>query len=334
MSRPVLRVIRGGLMTTVQDLGRPGHGHLGVPLGGALDRLSHRLANRLVGNADGAAAIEMTLRGDELEVLEDTVLAVCGAEMQADCEPPSGRIVALPCQRPVAVRRGCVLRFRSAIRGCRATLAVAGGLDVPEVLSSRSTLLRSGWGGFQGRRLEAGDELAAEENHGGAVFPFPKAELEFPAWHIRLQSLPGTDDAVLRFLPGTHYQRLRGDARARLLEQAFEVRPESDRMGYRLRGPALELDDPEAGRMKSAAVVPGTLQLPQDGQLLLLMADCAPTGGYPRVGHVISADLPLAAQLRPGSRLRLKLCTQGEAMMAIRSEERQLVAALTVAQLS
>lgn len=335
MNRPLLRVLRGGLMTTVQDCGRTGYGHWGVPTGGAMDLLSHRLANRLVGNPDTAAALEMTLLGDDFEVLDDAVIAVCGADMRAQMGSHDGPCRDFPVQRPVFVRRGTVLRFGAAVRGCRAVLAMAGGIDVPELLGSRSTLLRGGWGGFEGRRLAAGDCLAVCDANIGTAAAWQPAVDTPPAWSIRLQWLPGGAPATLRFVAGSHWGQLTLKSRELLLGQSFVIRPESDRMGYRLRGSELTLEQAgsEQGRMKSAAVVPGTLQLPADGQLLLLMADCAPTGGYPRIGHVISADLSLAGQLRPGDALRLVQVTHVEALEALRVQERALRAAMVMARL-
>ncbi|MEY3176764.1 MAG: 5-oxoprolinase subunit PxpB [Planctomycetota bacterium] len=335
MSRRLLRVLRAGLMTTVQDTGRADCGHMGVPVGGSLDRLSHRLANRLVGNPETAAVLELTLRGDDIEFLDDAVIAICGADLRPQLETEPGCLRSCPVQCPVFIKRGTVLRLGLAVRGCRAVLAVAGGIEVPQLLGSRSTLLRSGWGGFGGRRLAAGDCLAVGEAVAAAgVCGIPVAVGEgFPRWGIRLQPLPGKEPARLRFVAGTHFGQLTCDSRAQLLEGRFELRPESDRMGYRLRGPVLELASAEQGRLKSAGVVPGTLQLPADGQLLLLMADCAPTGGYPRIGHVISADLSLAAQLRPGDSLRLEQVTTAEALRAFEQQERELRAALVMAGL-
>lgn len=328
MSRPVLRVLRAGLMTTVQDCGRPDCGHLGVPRGGAIDILSHRLANRLVGNPDSFATLEMTLRGDDFEFLDDAVIAVCGADMRPELDDRNGRLRAFPVQRPISVSRGSVLSFGPAIRGCRTLLAVAGGIDVPELLGSRSTLLRAGWGGFEGRKLAAGDMLFAGECCDAALAPPKPSYGGIPTWSIRLQPLPGKEPVSLRFVSGTHWRQLTPNAQQLLSLHSFEVRSESDRMGYRLKGPALELTNLEQGRLPSAAVVPGTLQLPADGQLLLLMTDCAPTGGYPRIGHVITADLPLAAQLRPGSQLRLMQVAHNEALKAMQQQERDLRTAL------
>lgn len=328
MSRPVLRVLRAGLMTTVQDCGRPDCGYLGVPRGGALDLLSHRLANRLVGNPDTSATLEMTLRGDDFEFLADAVIAVCGADMRPELDDENCNARAFPAHRPMFVARGSVLKFGNAVRGCRTVLAVAGGIDVPELLGSRSTLLRAGWGGFNGRKLATGDMLSVGEYMCEAGAPPTPKPGNIPNWSIRLQPLPRKEPVRLRFVCGTHLQELTSSARELLSAHSFELRSESDRMGYRLRGPALELTNPEQGRLPSAAVVPGTLQLPADGQLLLLMADCAPTGGYPRIGHVITADLPLAAQLRPRDRLTLMQITHVEALQALHQQERDLRAAL------
>lgn len=328
MSRPVLRVLRAGLMTTVQDCGRPDCGHLGVPRGGAIDLLSHRLANRLVGNPDTAATLEMTLRGDDFEFLDDAVIAVCGADMRPELDDRNSSPCVFPVQRPMAVARGSILKFGPVTRGCRTVLAVAGGIAVPELLGSRSTLLRAGWGGFEGRKLAAGDILSAGKCGDVAIAPSKPRPGHVPNWSIRLQPLPGKDPVSLRFVSGTHWQQLTASAQQLLSLHSFEVRSESDRMGYRLCGPSLELTNPEQGRLPSAAVVPGTLQLPADGQLLLLMADCAPTGGYPRIGHVITADLPIAAQLCPGHQLRLIQITHADALKALQQQERDLRAAL------
>ncbi|MEI7698547.1 MAG: biotin-dependent carboxyltransferase family protein [Planctomycetia bacterium] len=324
----VARVIRSGLMTTVQDLGRPGTRHLGIPCGGAMDRLSHRLANRLVGNPDTAATLEMTLTGEVLQWFQDSVIAVTGADMAPEIQGPGEQREACPQGRPVSVTAGSVLKFGVARRGCRAYLSIAGGWDVPVVIGSRSTLLRSELGGFNGRALHAGDELR------GGLHEVELARRSAEAatgWFVRLQDLPSAAGTQLRFVPGTHFGLLNVESQ-RLTEQAgFVVRSESDRMGYRLSGPPLCFREP--CQIRSEAVVSGTLQLPPDGQLLMLMADCAPTGGYPRVGHIISADLSLAAQLKPGDRFTLRKVSQEMALDAAVLQERQFAAAVRLVML-
>ena len=324
----VARVIRSGLMTTIQDFGRPGTRHLGIPCGGAMDRLSHRLANRLVGNAETAATLEMTLTGDVLQWVQDGFIAVTGADMAPQIQGPGKRCEALPQGRPVSVAAGSVLLFGAARRGCRAYLSIAGGWDVPVVAGSRSTLLRSALGGVQGRALVAGDELRCVPSEVDLAVRSAEA---VTGWFVRLQNLPSMAGTQLRFVPGTHFDLLNVESQRLCVEASFVVRSESDRMGYRLSGPSLCFRAP--CQIRSEAVVSGTLQLPPDGQLLMLMADCAPTGGYPRVGHVISADLSLAAQLKPGDRFTLKEVSQETALDAAVLQERQFAAAVRLAML-
>jgi len=322
----VVRVQRAGLMTTVQDPGRPGTRHLGIPSGGAMDRLSHRLANRLVGNAETAATLEMTLTGDVLQWVQDSVIAVTGADMAPEIQGPGERLAALPQGRPILVVAGSVLKFGPARRGCRAYLSIAGGWDVPAIAGSRSTLLRSALGGLDGRALQAGDELRCGPHD---VELARRSAEAATGWFIRLQDLPSVVGTQLRFVPGTHFGLLQTESQELMEQAGFVVRSESDRMGYRLSGPQLSFREP--CQIRSEAVVSGTLQLPPDGQLLMLMADCAPTGGYPRVGHIISADLSLAAQLKPGDRLTLREVSLEKAWAALGLQERQLNSAIQMA---
>lgn len=324
----VARVIRPGLMTTVQDLGRPGTRHLGIPCGGAMDRLSHRLANRLVGNPETAATLEMTLTGEVLQWVEDSVIAVTGADMAPEIQGPGDQREACPQGRPVSIAAGCVLKFGVARKGCRAYLSIAGGWDVPVVTGSRSTLLRSGLGGLNGRALQAGDELRCVPHQVKLAGGSADAAT---GWFVRLQDLPSAAGTQLRFVPGTHFGLLNVESQRCSEEGSFVVRSESDRMGYRLSGPRLSFRVP--CQIRSEAVVSGTLQLPPDGQLLMLMADCAPTGGYPRVGHVISADLSLAAQLKPGDHFTLRKVSQETALDAAVLQERQFAAAVRLVML-
>lgn len=185
--RVVARVIHSGLMTTIQDLGRPGTRHLGIPCGGAMDRLSHRLANRLVGNPETAATLEMTLTGEVLQWVEDSVIAVTGADMAPQIQGPGERREACPQGWPVSVAAGSVLKFGVARRGCRAYLSIAGGWDVPVVIGSRSTLLRSALGGVHGRALRAGDELRRVPSEVGLAVGSAEAAR---GWFVRLQNLP------------------------------------------------------------------------------------------------------------------------------------------------
>jgi KipI family sensor histidine kinase inhibitor len=290
-----ITVVQPGLFTTVQDLGRRGHRAAGVPLSGAADSVSLRLANLLVGNAEDAAAIECTLLGPTLRFDRDATVALVGAAFPG-----------LPGNRPVRVAAGTEIMLGHATLGCRGVLAVAGGIDVPPVLGSRSTLVAAGFGGHAGRPLKAGDRLAVGESHGRdrliKALPPPLASVRRPC--------------VLRVIPGEQ-AAVAGGA---IWSQSFRASSRSDRMGLRLDGEPLPCACHDAS-MKSVAVFPGTVQLPPDGRPIVLLADAQTIGGYPVVGHVIEADLPLAAQLRPGVEVRLQQVTVEEARDAMRERE-------------
>ncbi|MFO0975895.1 MAG: biotin-dependent carboxyltransferase family protein [Planctomycetaceae bacterium] len=340
-----LRLITSGLCTTIQDTGRTSFRHLGVPVGGAVDRTSLKLANLLVGNEKNTAAMEMTLSGPQIEFTHDTVFALTGARFSAELVQSNGVRTAAPGSRPVAVRAGCQLVTGTAVRGCRAYLAVAGGFRVPQVLGSCSTLLNSSLPDIASCRLAAGDflpvisvEPSQRLSHGRLhrVLQRLRDQLEHsefacPEWSVQISPLmPGC--ATLRFLPGPHFSRLCESSQRELCQAVFEVRAESDRMGCRLRGPVLEQSSSD--QIPSEAVMPGTLQLPADGQILMLMADCAPTGGYPQIGHVIQADWSRMSQLRPGDSVRFQISALTDAQEALAKEQRDLRRAITMAELS
>ncbi len=284
---------RSGMLTTVQDLGRRGYRSAGVPLSGAMDPLALRIANSIVGNAESAAALEISFVGPELEFTGDTLIALGGA----DCE-------GLPTWKPITVRAGDRIRVGACVRGCRAYLAVAGGIDVEPVLGSRSTYLRAGLGGHQGRPLRDGDVLPvaspavrADGGPGGRS-----------TWSIDPRILPAyAPSAVLRVMPGAQAEEFGRT----LYDSEFKVSPQSDRMGLRLLGEAVRRRTPD--ELLSSALLPGTIQIPPDGQPLLLMADAQTIGGYPQAAHVISVDLPVAAQLRPGDSVRFVEVSLAEA---------------------
>lgn len=288
-----ITVIAPGLWTTVQDLGRPGHRASGVPLSGAADAAALRRANRLVGNPEWAAGLEITLLGPTLRFDRDTVVAVEGAEFPG-----------LPSGRGVRVRAGETLTLGHATEGCRGELAVAGGIDVAPVLGSRSTFVPAGLGGLRGRPLAAGDVLPIGEPTAG---PCGAA--------IARASSPGGSpaDVTLRLIPGEQWG-LAGDAFWSCRHRATS---RSDRMGVRLDGPPLPAGA-AAGSLESVAVLPGTVQLPPDGLPIILLVDAQTIGGYPVIGHVIAADLPRVAQLRPGDQVRWRPATMSEAHYALR----------------
>lgn len=309
-----IRVLTGGLQTTVQDLGRPTHQHQGIPGGGAMDRLAARIGNLLVGNDSHAATLETTLIGPSLLFTEETLIALTGADLEAGVGTS-----AIPLWHPALLPAGTTLHFGRALRGCRAYIAVAGGIDVPPVFGSRSTYLRAEFGGFEGRALHAGDQLAIGQPSAlsrriaaslrGGVSPHTATVAR---WSAGVSIRPHlADDVVVRLIRGAHTDLLTEAALAALTGSRFRVSASSDRMGYRLDGETLALRAPT--ELLSEGVAFGTVQLPPGGSPIVLMADRQTTGGYPRIGEVASVDLGAVAQLKPGDHLRFRFIPLEEA---------------------
>ena len=284
----MIEVLAPGALTTVQDLGRFGFGRLGVSPGGAADTLALRLGNLLAGNAAEEAALEVTLLGPRLRFDSPARVVVAGADLAPRLD---GRPVAM--HEALAIAAGGVLSFGGGTGGPRAYVAVAGGLDVEPVLGSASTDLRGGFGGVEGRALVAGDRLAVGSRHGR-----PRRLGE----NARQMLLARR--TTLRVMPGAHTERFSADALERLGAEAWVMRADSDRMGVRLAGPQLELREPF--EMLSEGVGPGAVQVPAGGMPIVLGVDHPATGGYPQIAHVIAADLPSLAQLRPGAAMRFE----------------------------
>ncbi len=318
-----MEVLRPGLLTTVQDLGRTGFRDQGVPLCGAADPVALRVANLLVGNPQGAAGLEMTLTGPRLRFTRDTVVALAGAPMAAEVDG-----VPVPFWRPVRIRAGETLDLGGARTGCRAYLACAGGIDVPPVLGSRGTYLPSAFGGVEGRPLRAGDYLPVGDAGPAGAAVWKALEREgrkngAASWWAGPRALPAYGpDPVLLLVPGSHTAALAPSARAELFGERFRASRHSDRMGCRLEGPALALSAPR--ELTSEGVAPGTVQLPPGGSPIVLLADGGTTGGYPRIGHVATVDLPLVAQLRPGDTLRFRETTLDDAHRRLQAREHAL----------
>ena len=328
----IVRVIRAGLLTTVQDLGRPGFRQFGVPSGGAMDRFSNELANRLVGNSPSAATLEMTLSGDELQFTSKTLIAITGGDFSPVTTATNNlESISVPQNTPVTVPAGTCIRFQTARHGCRCYLAVDGGFDVPEVMGSRSTLMRAQLGGLKGRALKTGDELPVGHSEDFAKVlgdANENAVLSFPSWFARPLALPKGDEVPVRVVRGEHFAMMSAESQLRFWDEAFPVTSQSDRMGYRLAATPLTLEN--TSDMMSEGTAVGTIQLPPDGRPILLMADSAPTGGYRRIAHVISADLPAAAQTRPGQSLRFVETSMEEARTLFQKQRADLDHAITM----
>jgi antagonist of KipI len=289
----------------VQDGGRRGHQHEGIPVAGAMDELSLRVANLLVGNDENAAVLECTLVGPTVRFDERVLIALGGGDLGA-----SANGTPLPLWRPICVPAGTTVSAALAVRGCRGYLAVAGGFDVPLVLGSRSTYLRAALGGIDGHALRRGDLLTvgtpselSRRIAADVSGTIGRDRVAIGHWGASAALIPSyTSSVVIRLIEGEHAPLLTAESVERLWSAEFKVGKQSDRMGYRLEGPPLELSSPK--ELLSEAVAFGTLQLPPGGSPIILMADRQTTGGYPRIGEVASVDLPLLAQLKSADRLR------------------------------
>lgn len=310
----VIKVVHQGLATTVQDLGRPGYFHLGIPLGGAMDRYAMRAANLLVGNEEGAAGLEAVFIGPKLEFLEDTLVAVTGADMPAKVDG-----VDQPGWTAFQVRKGQTLSFDFLKMGARICIAVAGGVDVPEALGSRSTYPIGALGGFKGRPIQAGDELPI-----GIARP-KAAGIAVPE---QLRRAPGAR-AVLRVLPGLYWHRITEASQQAFFDDEWKVANEADRMGYRFKGGRklefVEREPPFGAGSDPSNIVDscypyGSIQVPSGSEPIILHRDAVSGGGYFMLGTVISADMDLIGQMQPNTPTRFVKVTMEEALSARREQ--------------
>jgi antagonist of KipI len=307
-----LSVERAGFLTSVQDLGRAGYRKFGVSLGGALDSFGLRVANLLVGNDEAVAGLEITLGGLQLRFEEERVVAWCGGEFDVQIGSkglPAGHAARLPA--------GGKLKFGRPQIGCRAWLAISGGIDVPVVLASRSTDLRACFGGFEGRTLRDGDVVPLGV---GPTSPPPATVIS--SWTAPHEWVsPAKSKPILHFSRGVDWDRFNASTLQRIKSEAFVVSPDSDRMGVRLEGPELRRAD--ESDLISEAVAPGTIQVPPSGKPILLLGDCQTIGGYPKMAHVITVDLGVAAQLRADDHVRFTEVSLGDAHRLLLERERE-----------
>lgn len=302
----IIELLDGGLLTTVQDMGRYGYQRYGVPVSGAMDLLALRVANILVGNQEGEAGLEITLVGPRLRFLADTVISITGADLapHLNDEPVS-------MWQAVAVPRGGTLSFGSFRDGVRAYLAVAGGIDVPRVLGSRSTFTRSRLGGLEGRALRAGDVLSAIG--------------EGPVTRVEGRRLPREQVPIyghghrLRVVLGPQDDAFTEEGVQTFLSSTYTVTPQSDRMGYRFQGPRVQHKG--GADIVSDGIPFGGVQVTGDGMPIVLLADRGTTGGYTKIATVISADLASVAQALPGDTVSFQSVSVEEAHQALRQQE-------------
>ncbi len=307
-----LAVLDAGLLTTVQDLGRFGYQRVGIPPSGPMDRLAFMAANRLVANPDGAAALECTIKGPRLEVRQAALVAVTGAPMGLTVNGQEAS-----AWTAVRVRPGDVLAFQMASAGCRAYLAVAGGIDVPPVLGSRATYLRGNLGGLEGRALRKGDVLAVGPPAGaareGRAIP-PALRPAYPA------------ERECRVILGPQADRFTPEGVRAFLGDPYEVTPQADRMGYRLKGPVIA--HARGHDIVSDGIPLGGIQVPGEGQPIVLLVDRQTAGGYTKIATVVGVDIGAIGQTRPGQRVRFRRVTLEDAHAALAAEAAWLTGAV------
>ena len=314
----MLEILDGGVSTTVQDIGRFGQYHIGMPPAGAMDQYAHKIGNYLVGNDEEAATLEMTYGGADVKFHEDAVVALTGATMPATLDGED-----VPMNQAVAVEAGQELETQFATDGARTYLAVAGGIDVPKVMESSSTYTLVGIGGHEGRTLEAGDELPVAGSDGAGM-----VGASVPDEYVRDY---GSTDHI-RVVVGLCDYRLTDESREELCDAEWKVTPEADRVGYRLEGPELDFVEREqpfgAGTDLSNVVdlgyPVGSIQLPQ--KPIVLMRDAVTGGGYATVGTVISTDRDLLSQRRTHQSVYFDAVTVEEALEAREATDADLAA--------
>lgn len=305
-----VKVLNPGLSTTVQDLGRPGYFHLGIPIGGAMDRLALRAANLLVGNDEGDAGLEAVFVGPHLEFIRDALVAVTGADMPIKLDGEEK-----PSWTALKVRAGQVLSFGFLKTGARIYIAIAGGIDVPLALGSRSTYPIGALGGFKGRAIAKGDELPVGNATGG------KEGRSIPEALRRRPGMP----AELRVLPGLYWHRVTEETHRNFFDDQWKVAPEADRMGYRFRGGRplqfVERDQPFGAGSDPSNIVDscypyGSIQVPGGTEPIILHRDAVSGGGYFMIGTVVSADMDLIGQLQPNTPTRFVKVDMDDALKA------------------
>jgi antagonist of KipI len=294
-----IKVLKPGLMTTIQDAGRKGFQNLGVSQSGAMDLFSYTLANLAAGNFNDEAALEITLIGPRLLFEKAAIFSFFGAEIEAKLNGSN-----IQCGKPVSAKKGDVLSFGRMKAGCRTYLAFHGGILVPPEMGSRSTYLKAGFGGLEGRTLEKNDVLPIRQSSGR----FSRSWGFSPSLASYLQQ------DKIRVMPGRQSDWFSPDVFMRFSEQEFTISADSDRMGYRLKGPSLT--KAREIEMITEPVSFGTVQVPADGNPIILMAERQTTGGYPKIAQVLSADLPILAQKKPGDKIRFAAASLDEAQTA------------------
>lgn len=316
-----IRILKPGLLSTIQDMGRSSFLSQGVPLSGAMDSLSARIANKAVGNSDDQAVIEFTYADATFKAETDLLIAYSGDGMRLQCGAQ-----ILPAERPVFIPAGSNIQLIHNSIGVHTYLSIAGGWDVPEVLGSRSTCLAASFGGFKGRPLQTDDVLSSNGQVSDISVSILRGlkneKINFAKWSIARQLLLPSDRKVIRIMLGREADWFKNESVGDFLSAPYQLSRNSNRMGFHLEGP--EIVRTKKDELISTAVTPGTIQVTGNGQMILLMADCQTTGGYPRIAQVVSVDLPLCSQLKPGDTIYFKEISRREAEVLYLKREEDL----------
>jgi len=314
-----VKVLKPGVLATIQDLGRFGSQKYGVIVGGAMDSLAVRIANILVGNAEGEATIEVTMYGTKLQFEDEHLIAITGGDLEPkiDGEP-------LSMWRPALVRKGQVLTFNSPTSGCRAYIAFSGGLQVPKVMGSKSTYTQANIGGYKGRELQKDDVLyCGEVSEQGESFIRQLKKLNTPVpWSVNYSPFYFYQPEKIRILKGSEFDWFEHESQHNLVSEPYKITLHTNRMGCQLEGEKLSLMN--KSELLSEGVTYGTIQVPTNGLPIILMAERQTTGGYPKIGQVVTADLPRLAQMQPGHTIYFEIISIDEAEKLLIQQERDI----------
>ncbi|SFD23652.1 antagonist of KipI [Chitinophaga sp. CF118] len=311
----MIQVVKQGLLDTVQDAGRYGYQHLGINPGGAMDRIALSVANSLVGNDPADAVIEMHFPASAFLFETEALIALSGGDFGAMVND-----LPVSINKPVLLSQNSVLRFTKPVSGARCYLAIHGGLALESWLNSYSTHLKAGAGGFLGRQLQKNDRLPFREVNNYSRL-LQSSDIRILPWRADIRGLY-TDANNIHVIPGSEWPVLTEDSQTSLIEKGFSLTEQCDRMGFRLKGPALHTRNKD--ERLSAGVSKGTIQLLPNGQLIILMADHQTTGGYGRVAHVTTADIPALSQLLPNQELHFSMVTPEMAATLFEKQELHL----------
>lgn len=315
-----IRIKHPGMQATIQDIGRIGAQQYGIVVSGAMDALSLQIGNALVNNEDGEAGIEVMFYGTTLECTEDHLISITGGDLH-----PMINGEEAPMWRPIVMKKGSVLTFKGPRRGLLAYISVAGGLDLPTEIGSKSTFSRAGIGGYKGRALHKGDviEVAALSKRNKDILHAFQHACKSPTWYANhTRMIPRKETTTIRVLPGSEFDSFSEDSKEAFASETYTLTTAADRMGFTFDGKTLHQSTP--AELLSEGVTYGTIQVPVSGKPIVLMAERQTTGGYPKIAQVITADLPKLAQLQPARTVRFAFVSMAEAEKELFAQNKRL----------